>query len=249
MVYHRSAVEHVVISAAIQLRSILSPSTASHSGAQSTMRVAIYGGSFDPVHLGHLWVAQNCAEKLRLDQVIFMPTATSPLKPHGPVASNEDRLMMLRLALGGSPQSADNGAALLVDDRELRRGGKSFTIDTIEEIKRQRPDDELFLLVGSDAFAAIGQWHRPEALLAAITPVVFRRGGDPPIDWSVLDKLVPSARIEAIEAASVSLPMIEVSSGEIRQRVADGRSIRFRVSQSVAAFIRANSLYQAIASP
>lgn len=221
------------------------------------MRVAIYGGSFDPVHLGHLWVAQNCAEKLRLDQVIFMPTATSPLKPHGPVASNEDRLMMLRLALGGSPQPAlggspqpaDNGAALLVDDRELRRGGKSFTIDTIEEIKRQRPDDELFLLVGSDAFAAIGQWHRPEALLAAITPVVFRRGGDPPIDWSVLDKLVPSARIEAIEAASVSLPMIEVSSGEIRQRVADGRSIRFRVSQSVAAFIRANSLYQAIASP
>lgn len=221
------------------------------------MRVAIYGGSFDPVHLGHLWVAQNCAEKLRLDQVIFMPTATSPLKPHGPVASNDDRLMMLRLALSGSPSPAlsgsppptDGGTSLLVDDRELRRGGKSFTIDTVEEIKRQRPDDELFLLVGSDAFAAIGQWRRPEELLTKITPVVFRRGGDPPIDWSVLDKLVPRARIQDIEAASVSLPMIEISSGEIRQRVADGRSIRFLVSQSVAAFIRANSLYQAVASP
>ncbi|HBJ35897.1 MAG TPA: nicotinate-nicotinamide nucleotide adenylyltransferase, partial [Planctomycetaceae bacterium] len=92
-------------------------------------------------------MAQNCAEKLQLDQVIFIPAATSPLKPHGPVASNDDRLMMLRLALGGM-QSASDGVALLVDDRELRRGGKSYTIDTIEEIKRQRPDDELFLLVG-----------------------------------------------------------------------------------------------------
>lgn len=228
------------------------------------MRVAIYGGSFDPVHLGHLWVAQNCAEKLRLDQVIFMPAATSPLKPRGPVASNEDRLMMLRLTLAGGPQpapaggsqpaptgqpSASDGVALLVDDRELRRGGKSYTIDTVEEIKRQRPDDTLFLLVGSDAFAAIGQWHRPEELLAMVTPVVFRRGGDPPIDWSVLENLVSTSRIREIQAASVSIPMIEISSGDIRQRVAEGRSIRFLVSPSVAALIRASSLYQAVTSP
>lgn len=220
------------------------------------MRVAIYGGSFDPVHLGHLWVAQNCAEKLRLDQVIFMPAATSPLKPHGPVASNEDRLMMLRLALAGGPQpvptgqpSASGGVALLVDDRELRRGGKSYTIDTVEEIKRQQPDDTLFLLVGSDAFAAIGQWHRPEELLAMVTPVVFRRGGDPPIDWSVLENLVSTPRIREIQAASVSIPMIEISSGDIRQRVAEGRSVRFLVSPSVAALIRASSLYQAVTSP
>lgn len=212
------------------------------------MRVAIYGGSFDPVHIGHLWVAQNCAEKLQLDQVIFMPAATSPLKPSGPVASNDDRLMMLRLALGGQ-QSASDGAALLVDDRELRRGGKSYTIDTVEGMKRERPDDELFLLVGSDAFAAIGQWHRPEDLLSTITPVVFRRGGDPPIDWQVLENLVPASRIKEIEAASVSIPMIEISSGDIRQRVSQGRSIRFLVSQSVAAFIRADSLYQAVTSP
>jgi nicotinate-nucleotide adenylyltransferase len=228
------------------------------------MRVAIYGGSFDPVHLGHLWVAQNCAEKLRLDQVIFMPAATSPLKPHGPVASNEDRLMMLRLALAGGSQAALTGSSqpavagqptagglptLLVDDRELRRGGKSYTIDTVEEIRHQRPDDDLFLLVGSDAFAAIGQWHRPKELLTMITPVVFRRGGDPPIDWSVLENLVSTSRIKEIQAASVSIPMIEISSGDIRQRVAEGRSIRFLVSPSVAALIRANSLYQAVTSP
>lgn len=232
MVYHRRVIEHVAF----------------NQGAPLVMRVAIYGGSFDPVHIGHLWVAQNCAEKLQLDQVLFIPAATSPLKPHGPVASNEDRLMMLRLALAGQP-SASDGVALMVDDRELRRGGKSYTIDTVEDIKRERPDDELFLLVGSDAFAAIGQWHRPEDLLSTVTPVVFRRGGDPPIDWSVLENLVSASRRKEIEAASVSIPMIEISSGDIRQRIAKGRNIRFMVSQSVAAFIRANSLYQAVTSP
>lgn len=221
------------------------------------MRVAIYGGSFDPVHIGHLWVAQHCAEKLRLDQVIFIPAATSPLKPNGPVASNDDRLMMLRLALVGNQQAAtlgnqqagDDNATFLIDDRELRRGGKSFTIDTVEELRRQRPDDTLFLLVGSDAFKAIAQWHRPGDLLQSITPIVFRRGGDPPINWNVLQGLIPAARIDEIKAASVSIPMIEVSSGEIRQRVASGRSIRFMVSPSVAAFIRNHSLYQAATSP
>jgi nicotinate-nucleotide adenylyltransferase len=219
------------------------------------MRVAIYGGSFDPVHIGHLWVAQHCAEKLRLDQVIFIPAATSPLKPNGPVASNDDRLMMLRLSLVGNQQAATLGnqqtgnATFVIDDRELRRGGKSFTIDTVEEFQRQRPDDTLFLLVGSDAFASIGQWHRPGDLLRSITPIVFRRGGDPPIDWSVLEGLVSAARIDEIRAASVSIPMIEVSSSDIRRRVASGRSIRFLVSPSVAAFIRNQSLYQAATSP
>jgi nicotinate-nucleotide adenylyltransferase len=221
------------------------------------MRVAIYGGSFDPVHIGHLWAAQHCAEKLRLDQVIFIPAATSPLKPGGPEASNDDRLMMLRLALAGNQQAttlgnqqaASENATFLIDDRELRRGGKSFTIDTVQEIQRQRPGDTLFLLVGSDAFAAIGQWHRPSDLLKSITPIVFRRGGDPPIDWSVLEGLVPATRIDEIRAASVPIPMIEVSSGDIRRRVASGRSIRFLVSPSVAAFIRNQSLYQAATSP
>jgi nicotinate-nucleotide adenylyltransferase len=218
-------------------------------GVFGTMRVAIYGGSFDPVHLGHLWVAQNCAEKLRLDQIIFIPAATSPLKPQGPVASNDDRLMMLRLAVGGSQQPVMGAAAFLVDDRELRRGGKSYTVDTVEEIRHERPDDELFFLIGSDAFAAIGQWHRPDELLAMVTPIVLRRGGDPPIDWSVLENLVSASRIKEIEAAAVSIPMIEVSSGDIRQRVAQGRSIRFLVTPSVAALINTKKLYQAATSP
>jgi len=207
------------------------------------MKVAIYGGSFDPVHWGHLWVAQGCGEQLDLDQVLFIPAATSPLKPGGAVASDAQRVMMLQLAIG-SAASTDR-PQLVIDQREIDRGGTSYTVDTVAELQRERPDDEFLLLVGSDAFADIRRWHRPAELLMRVTPVVFRRGGDPPIAWSVLDGLVSAERAEQIQAAAVTLPMIELSSSDLRQRVASGRSIRFLVPHAVAAFIHAESLYRA----
>ena len=212
------------------------------------MKVAIYGGSFDPVHFGHLWVAQHAAERLGLDEVIFVPAATSPLKPHGPVASDAQRLMMLRLAIGGS-QPQDSGVRMTIDDAEIRRGGKSYTVDTVAQMRADRPDDQWFLLVGSDAFAAIRQWHRPAELLRSIVPVVFRRAGDPPIPWETLDGLVTPERAKVIRDHSLTLPMIEVSSADIRRRVAEGLSIRFLVPSPVAALIRGESLYQAPAPP
>jgi nicotinate-nucleotide adenylyltransferase len=212
------------------------------------MKVAIYGGSFDPVHFGHLWVAQHAGERLGLDEVIFVPAATSPLKPHGPVASDAQRLMMLKLAIGGS-QPHDSGVRMTIDDCEIRRGGKSYTIDTVDQMRAARPDDQWFLLVGSDAFAAIRKWHRPEELLRSIIPVVFRRAGDPPIAWETLDGLVTPERAEIIRDHSLTLPMIEVSSADIRRRVAEGSSIRFLVPSPVAALIRGESLYQAPALP
>ncbi len=206
------------------------------------MKVAIYGGSFDPVHWGHLWAAQGCGEQLGLDQVLFIPTATSPLKPGGAVASDSQRVMMLQLAIGGTGSS--ERPQLIIDQRELHRGGTSYTLDTVIDLQQERPGDEFFLLVGSDAFASIRLWHRPEELLARVTPVVFRRGGDPPVDWRVLDGLVSPQRAKQIEAAAVTLPLIELASSDIRQRIASGRSIRFLVPHAVAAFIRAESLYQ-----
>ena len=207
------------------------------------MKVAIYGGSFDPVHWGHLWVAQGCGEQLDLDQVLFIPAATSPLKPGGAVASNAQRVMMLQLAIGGA--ASTERPQLVIDQREIDRGGTSYTFDTVAELQQERPDDEFLLLVGSDAFADIRRWHRSAELLMRVTPVVFRRGGDRPIDWSVLDGLVSAERAEQIQAAAVTLPMIELSSSDLRQRVASGRSIRFLVPNAVAAFIHAESLYRA----
>lgn len=205
------------------------------------MKIGIYGGSFDPVHLGHLWVAQGCAEQLALDEVLLIPAATSPLKPAGPVAGDAQRVEMLRLALGDA--STAERPLLRIDQRELGRGGASYTLDTVIDLKRERPADTFFLLIGSDAFAAIRQWHRPAELLQEIMPAVFRRGGDPEIDWSVLTGLVDPPRIDQIRRYAVTLPMIEVSSSEIRTRVAQQRSIRYRVPAAVESFIRTQRLY------
>jgi nicotinate-nucleotide adenylyltransferase len=213
-----------------------------------TDRVAIYGGSFDPVHLGHLWVAQHAVERLELDRVLFVPAATSPLKLHGPVASDLDRERMLRLALADTTDDR-HLPTMFVDDRELRRGGISYSLDTVRELREELPAAELFLLVGSDAFASIRQWHRPTELLGLITPCVFRRGGDGEIDWEVLNGLVSPARMGEIRQAELRLPMIEISSGDIRSRVAQGREIRFLVPSAVREYIASHSLYQPIESP
>jgi nicotinate-nucleotide adenylyltransferase len=201
------------------------------------MRVAIYGGSFDPVHYGHLWMAELSREALGLDEVLFIPAATSPLKPHGPVASNEQRLAMLRLGLSGN-------ASMKIDTREIDRGGTSYTIDTIWELKQERPQDEFFMLVGTDAFNSLDQWKSPQELLTLITPIVLSRGGDAEANWDLAESLVGAQRTEEIRRATVKIPVIEVSSGELRARVRDGRTIRYRLPHPVEAFIQAEGLYR-----
>lgn len=201
------------------------------------MRVAIFGGSFDPVHFGHLWMAELSREAMNLDEVIFVPTATSPLKPHGPVASNEQRLAMLRLALSGHPQ-------MRIDTREIDRGGTSYTIDTVRSLQAERPDVDWFLLVGTDAFNSLDRWKDPEILLRIITPVVLRRGGDEAPNWELMQKMVGTERAKEIEAAAIMIPMIELSSAELRARVKAGMSIRYRVPRPVEAYIEAESLYR-----
>ncbi|MGV3483837.1 MAG: nicotinate-nucleotide adenylyltransferase [Planctomycetaceae bacterium] len=202
-----------------------------------SMRVGIFGGSFDPIHFGHLWMAELSREAMQLDEVLFIPAATSPLKPHGPVASNEQRVAMLQLALSGY-------APMRIDTREIDRGGTSYTIDTVRSLQSERPGDEFFLLVGSDAFRSIDRWKEPQELLSIITPVVLSRGGDLQMDWTSVDALAGPSRASEIRAAAIQLPLIEVSSVELRNRVREGRSIRFRVPRPVEAFIEAEKIYQ-----
>jgi len=201
------------------------------------MRVAIFGGSFDPIHFGHLWMAELSREAMQLDEILFVPTATSPLKPHGPVASNEQRLAMLRLAISGH-------SAMRVDTREIERGGTSYTIDTVRNLQRERPSDNFFLLVGTDAFNSFDQWKEPAELLSIITPIVLRRGGDQEANWELAERLVGQARADEIRASALQLPMIEVSSGELRANVREERSIRYRVPHPVESFIVAENIYR-----
>lgn len=201
------------------------------------MRVAIFGGSFDPVHFGHLWMAELSREAMDLDEVIFVPAATSPLKPHGPVASNEQRLAMLRLALSGHPQ-------MRIDTREIDRGGTSYTIDTVQSLQEERPNVDWFLLVGADACNSLDRWKNPGTLLKIITPVVLRRGGDDAPNWELIQKIVGTERAKEIEAAAIMLPMIELSSAELRAQIQAGKSIRYRVPRPVEAYIEAENLYR-----
>lgn len=200
------------------------------------MRIGVLGGSFDPPHIGHLWIAEAARESLALDEVRWIPAAISPLKPDGPTATDDQRLQMLRLAVSGC-------ADYEVDDRELRRGSVSYTTDTLRELRAEFPSAELFLIMGSDSLATIRKWHEPQELLRQATLAVVQRGGDQPVDLAVLDGLASDASIRAIENARVEMPLIELSSGEMRRRVENNQSIRFRTTRSVEAYIRAERIY------
>lgn len=201
------------------------------------MRIGVFGGSFDPVHIGHLWIAEAALESLELNEIRWIPAATSPLKPHGPVASDEDRLQMLRLAVSGCENH-------IVDDREIRRGDVSYTVDTIAGLHQEHPQAELLLIIGSDSLASIREWHEPQRLIELTVPAVVQRGGEEQLDFSVLEGLADQARIELIRKHVISMPLIEISSRDLRRRVTEGKSIRFRTPRAVEAMIQSQSIYK-----
>ena len=200
------------------------------------MRLGIFGGSFDPIHIGHLWIGEAAVEMLSLDRLLWIPAARSPLKGRGPIAADAARLQMLRLALDATEKH-------VVDDREIRRGSVSYTVDTIDDVSAEYPDAETFLVIGSDSLATMRQWHQPERLLSKVTLAVVQRGGGSEIDFALLDGLVRPDRIDVFRQHVVKMPVIELSSSELRDRIAAGRSIRYRTPRAVESMIEAEGLY------
>jgi nicotinate-nucleotide adenylyltransferase len=183
-------------------------------------RIGIYGGTFDPIHHGHLILAREARERLNLEKVILVPAAVSPFK-NAPGTSPSDRLAMLKAAIREEPSFA-------VDDLELHRAPPSYTIDTIELIHRREPDAELFYLLGQDNVAGLPQWHRFQDLQKLIRFVVLDRSGD--------------HRAESHDL--VIRRKIDIAATEIRNRVASGQSIRYLVPDAVEQIIRHRRLYQ-----
>jgi len=182
-------------------------------------KIAIYGGTFDPVHHAHLILARDALETLGVDEVIFVPAAISPLKKAAPIASSESRLAMLRAAVKGESRFS-------VEDCELRRPPPSYTIDTVEEVRRRNSDAAIYCLVGEDNVARLTKWHRFAELEKMVHFIVLDRTGQPP---------------------SHSYPVIErkidIAATEIRKRVASGRSIRYLVPPAVEEIIRREKPY------
>ena len=201
-------------------------------------RIGIFGGSFDPVHYGHLLLAEEFREQCQLNRVLFVPAHIPPHKQQGLAASSNHRLEMLRLAIAGHP-------ALDICELEVQRGGVSYTVDTVRDLAKQNPDAELLMLIGADTLADLPNWREPAEICNTVTMIVARRHGQPQVDFGSLGNLLTADRVEAQNRAQVSLPIIELSSTDIRERVAAGKSIRFRVPRAVEKYIETHGLYLA----
>ena len=197
--------------------------------APSRPRIGLFGGSFDPVHNAHVALAQLSLADLSLDEIRWLPAGRPWQKTERPLAADEHRLAMLRLALEGQARHA-------VDDRELRRAGPSYTIDTVLELQAEISPAECFLILGQDQYARLHTWHRWQELLAQVTLAVAGRAGE---------ALKPSPEVAAVphRVVAVSLPPMAVSATEIRDRIAQGRTIEGLVPAAVARYIGQYHLY------
>lgn len=202
------------------------------------MRLGILGGSFNPVHYGHLLMAECALESCRLDEVWLMPAAVAPHKQSAHTPSAEMRIEMLQLAIGGDTR-------LKVSDMETRRGGVSYTVDTLRQLQQEDPGRHLFFILGADSLRDLPHWREPAEICQLALLAVIRRADWPEPNFSVLSGLVSAERIALFQKLQVEMPLIELSSSDLRQRVAEGRSIRFRTPRAVETYIEMQGLYRA----
>lgn len=192
------------------------------------MKIGIFGGTFDPPHIGHLIVADDARAALGLDEVLFIPAARSPHKLERKTASATHRLKLIRLAIAGNP-------AFRVSDIEIQRGRISYTVNTLERLHASRPHDELFLLIGMDNVKKFDTWKAPERIIELVTIVVMTRPG---VQQARMPKRI------AHKTLMCAVPEIGISSTDIRHRVQHGRPFRHLVPDKVYEYILKNKLYR-----
>jgi nicotinate-nucleotide adenylyltransferase len=202
-------------------------------------RIGILGGSFDPVHLGHLHAARAAAAAFELDRVVFVPAAESPHKPGVRMASGAQRTAMIELAIAGEP-------AFSVSPIELDRGGPSFTIDTVRDLPRaigEREDCALYLIIGSDNVALLPTWREAEALLERVQPIVIHRVGDPASLLAEIEARFGRDIAAKVRTGYLELPPVVVSSTALREQLPLGISEGIDLDPRVFEYIRAQRLY------
>lgn len=197
-------------------------------------RIGIYGGTFDPVHYGHLILAESAREQAELDEVWFLPTRVPPHKQDGHVTDGNLRADLLEIALAGMRE-------FKVDRRELRRRGASYTFETLTELHHEFPDVEFHFIMGADSFLDFPTWRKPQEILSLAHLVVSNRGTD---SLPSLESLKASFGEEAANRVKfVRMPSIDISSREIRRKVNRRGSIRFLVPRAVEQVIVERKLY------
>ncbi len=201
------------------------------------MRIGIFGGSFDPIHVGHLILAEHCREQGELDQVLFIPSSQTPHKENGAFGTDRQRTEMIDLAIGGHP-------SFLRSSIELERGGVSYTVETLEQLRQQHADDELFLMIGGDSLNGFSTWKEPQRILEMATPLVMARPGSGDVDFDLLSPFVDKQKLAEIKSLAIQAPLIDISSTAIRAAAADDKSFRYQTPRSVERYIQTQKVYQ-----
>jgi nicotinate-nucleotide adenylyltransferase len=197
-------------------------------------RIGIMGGTFDPVHLGHLVTAEEAVDQFKLDQVIFVPTGEPWMKEHrdGGVTAGEDRYLMTVIATAGNPR-------FTVSRKEIDRGGPTYTVDTLTEFREELgPDIDLFFITGADAMLEIFHWKDPEDVLTLAHFIAATRPG---YDLAHFEEEAPSSHPNV---SVMDIPALSISSSDIRERVAAGRPVRYLVPVGVQEYIQKGGLYR-----
>lgn len=198
-------------------------------------RIGILGGTFNPIHLGHLLIAQDAMEQMGLDRVKFIPSATPPHKAVNKLASERDRLRMIALAI-------HSNSRFEVDEIEIRRGGKSYSVDTLKELRRREPRADFYFIIGADSLRELHLWREVQLLVKLCTFVTVPRPGFDP--KPVIDPRLDAATRRRLRQHVLRGHACNIASREIRARVASGRSIRYLVDDAVHSYIRRRRLYQ-----
>jgi nicotinate-nucleotide adenylyltransferase len=199
------------------------------------MRIGIFGGTFDPIHLAHLVVAEQSREQAQLDEVWFMPSFRPPHKQGQEVTSFERRVEMISLAIAGYP-------VFRIESIEKERPGLSYTAETLEALQARHPNSELHLILGGDCLPDLAYWYEPLKIIDQAKLLVAARPG---YSLWTLEQLAQSLKCptERIRFQKIDLPLIELASHELRERIRENRSIKYLVSHAVEVYIREKKLY------
>ncbi len=188
------------------------------------MKIGILGGTFNPIHIGHLILAEEAREKLHLDKIIFVPTYLPPHKDNSDIASAGARLAMVKIAIKGNRHFS-------VSESEIRRNGRSYTIDTLREFKKIYPDDELYFIIGSDLLKYLDEWKDLDEIIKMVKFIAATRPGYP------LDK-IPS------HISTIPIRAVDISGFEIRNAIKENKSFRYLVPEGVFKYIERKRLYR-----
>lgn len=212
-------------------------SGAERKGQAGMRRIGIMGGTFNPIHIGHLLLAEWALGPLELDEVWIVPTGVSYMKPSGEILSGEERLHMARLAAEGNPR-------LKCLDIEVRREGYTYSYETLEELCRLCPEDEFFFLAGADCLFAIESWRSPERIFGSCTLVVAVRDGSALAEMEAKKRELERRFCRGREILLLPFLRMSVSSTEIRERIRGGLSVRYLVPDRVWEYIMEKGFYR-----